>query len=125
MNSQIDIPVEEIDRVVQEATAAACVDSFVRHLARVAHAVGWQAGVGASETAGMIVSCLAERPALIERFLKDGAGLIIDGEIAAEKGCLTFHRQDGTVTTPQELRMSIDVMKMKRAASPQISEEGN
>lgn len=86
--------------------------NLIQWIAEVAAAVGWQAGVGASETAGMIVSCLAARPDLVHRFLKDGSGLLVNGDIAPDHGCLTFHRLDGTVTTPEELRMARDARKM-------------
>lgn len=86
--------------------------SVIERIGEVAAAVGWQAGVGASETAGMIISCLLAKPELIDRFLKDGTGLLIDGEIGPDQGCLTFHRRDGAVTTPEELRMARDARKM-------------
>lgn len=81
-------------------------EQIIEHIAKVAKAVGWQACVGASETAGMIVSCLAAKPELVQRFLTEGSGLLVSGEIAPEHGCLTFHRLDGDVTTPDELRMA-------------------
>lgn len=84
----------------------------IAHIGQVAEAIGWQAGVGASETADMIVSCLLARPELISRFLEEGSGLLVDGEIGPEKGCLTFHRIDGKVTTPEELRMARDARRM-------------
>ena len=89
----------------------------IEKIAQVATAVGWQAGVGASETAGMFVSCLAERPDLIDRFMTEGAGLLVDGEIDAGKGCLTFYNTKGDITTPQELRMSCQVRDIKRSAT--------
>ena len=78
----------------------------ILHIANVAQAVAWQAGVGASETAGMIVSCLAAKPELVERFMEEGSGLLASGEIGPDHGCLTFHRMDGKVTTPAELRIA-------------------
>jgi hypothetical protein len=53
---------------------------------------------------------------LVNRFLKDGSGLLVDGEIGPNSGCLTFHRMDGKVTTPQELRMAREARKMLNAA---------
>lgn len=90
--------------------------NLIQWIAEVAEAIGWQAGVGASETAGMIVSCLAARPELVHRFLKDGSGLLVDGEIGPDHGCLTFHRMDGKVTTPKELRMARQARKMLNEA---------
>ena len=85
-------------------------------IAQVAEAVGRQAGVGGSETAGMIISCLAARPELIERFMVEGSSLLVEGEILPDKGLLTFHRIDGKVTTPQELREAMTVRDIRRAA---------
>ena len=97
------------------AGAAAAATPVVLRIAEVAKAVGWQAGVGAMEIAGMIVSSLAERPELIEQFLAEGTELMLTGEILPEKGCLTFHRaSDHKVTTPQELRTAIAVKNMER-----------
>lgn len=87
-------------------------EQVILHIAKVAEAVGWQAGVGASETAGMIISSLAAKPDLIDRFLRDGSGLLVSGEIGPEQGCLTFHRADGAVTTPEELRMARRARKL-------------
>lgn len=87
-------------------------EAVIKHIGEVAVAVGWQAGVGASETAGMIISCLLARPELIDRFLEEGSGLLVSGDIGPDHGCLTFHRKDGQVTTPEELRMARDARKM-------------
>lgn len=87
-------------------------EQLIEHIANVAKAVGWQAGVGASETAGMIVSCLAAKPELVQRFIDEGSGLLVSGEIGPEHGCLTFHRLDGNVTTPDELRVARQARKM-------------
>jgi hypothetical protein len=87
-------------------------EEVINHIAKVARAVAWQAGVGASETAGMIVSCLAAKPELVQRFLEEGSGLFVSGEIAPENGCLTFHRMNGDVTTPDDLRVSRQARKM-------------
>lgn len=87
----------------------------VRRIAEVAEAVGNQAGVGGMETAGMIISYLYEHPDMVERFLREGTGMMIEGDIMPENGCLTFHRRiDGRVTTPQELRAAIMVKNMER-----------
>jgi hypothetical protein len=106
------------------AGAVAAATPVVLRIAEVARAVGWQANVGGMETAGVIVSSLAERPELIERFLAEGTELMLAGEIAAEKGSLTFHRvSDGKVTTPQELRSAITVKNMERG-KPADNERG-
>lgn len=76
-------------------------------IAQVAQAIGAQANVGASETAGLIVSVLYEHPDWIEAFMRDGTGAFIDMGYSADKGALTFHRKDGKVTTPRELRLAM------------------
>ena len=75
-------------------------------IAQVAEAIGKQAGVGASETAGLIISVLYEHPDWIEQFMRDGTGAFIERGYSAEYGALTFHRIDGTVTTPAQLRIA-------------------
>lgn len=77
----------------------------IKWIAEVSAAIGWQAGVGASETAGTIVSVLAANPHLIERFLTEGSGLFIDGPLYldAVNGCLTYYAQTGEVLSPGEL----------------------
>lgn len=101
------------DKAQMELIAA---QKTILWIAEVAAAVGWQAGVGASETAGMIVSCLAARPELIERFMTEGSSLLVEGEILPDKGKLTFHRIDGKVTTPQELRSAMTVRDICRTS---------
>jgi hypothetical protein len=87
----------------------------IMRIAQVAMAIGDQAGVGAMETAGMIVSVLAEHPEHVERFMADGVEFMLSGEVLPEKGCLTWHRtSDQKVTTPQELRAVLMVKNMER-----------
>ncbi len=87
-------------------------EQVIARIGEVAEAVAWQAGVGASETAGMIISCLVAKPELIPRFLKEGSGLLVSGEIGPDQGCMTFHRADGKVTTPEERRMARDARRL-------------
>jgi len=87
---------------------------LIKHIAEVAHVVGWQANVGASEIAGQIVSRLARDPDLIPRFMAEGSALMIDGEFAQEKGCLTYMAANGNVYTPEFLAAHIQVQKIKR-----------
>lgn len=77
----------------------------IKRIAEVANAIGWQAAVGASETAGTIISVLAANPQIVDRFLAEGAGAFIDGPIAldAANGCLTYLAQTGEILSPGEL----------------------
>lgn len=77
---------------------------FLARVAEVSISVGWQAGVGASETAGQIISCLYANPEHIDRFMAEGAELFIDGTFAFENGALTYHAMDGRVLSPSVLR---------------------
>ena len=103
-----DLAAQEIRRLRDQKTP----EQVIGHIGQVAEAVAWQAGVGASEMAGMIISCLLAKPELIERFLIEGSGLLVDGSIGPDQGCMTFHRADGRVTTPEELRMARAARKM-------------
>ena len=88
----------------------------IAKIAETAEAVGWQAGVGASETAGWIISVLARYPEHTEGFMTQGYFYLVDqGLTGHEHGCLTFHRKDGTVTTPSELHAAREVQKIKMA----------
>lgn len=77
----------------------------VKRIAQVASEVAAQAGVGASETAGLIVSVLAANPEQTERFMAEGSELFIDGTIRPENGCLTHMAMNGQVVSPTRLRM--------------------
>ena len=76
---------------------------IIAQIASVARAVGWQAGVGASEIAGQIVSRLARDPGLIPRFMADGSSMFLAGEFATERGCLTYMAANGSVYSPEFL----------------------
>lgn len=80
--------------------------ALIKRIGEVSEAVAIQAGVGASETAGMIVSVLYKRPELIERFLKDGYGLFIDEGLSCDDGALSVMGMNGTVNSPETLRLA-------------------
>lgn len=77
---------------------------LVQKIGEVAAAFGWQAGVGAMELAGQIVSVLYAHPEHIDRFMADGAALFHDGTLNVENGCLTFLAGNGSINSPAELR---------------------
>lgn len=77
---------------------------FINRVAEVATAVGWQAGVGAMELAGQIISCLHANPEHLERFMKEGSGLFIDRTFTFENGSLTYMAISGQVLSPADLR---------------------
>lgn len=78
--------------------------AFIEKAAEVSAAVGWQAGVGAMELAGQIVSGLRANPELLPRFMIEGAELFIDGSLAVENGCLTYMSISAGVQSPADLR---------------------
>jgi hypothetical protein len=84
-------------------------EDFIKHCARVAEAVGWQAGVGASETAGHIVSVLAAHPEHLERFMTEGSELFIDGTMRPENGSLNYLARNGEITSPRVLREALGI----------------
>lgn len=86
----------------QQSTAQECIDK----IAKVASAVGFQAGVSASELAGLIVSFLYANPEHTERFIEEGTELFIDGTIRPEKGSLTYLAINGSIMSPADLRAS-------------------
>jgi hypothetical protein len=89
-------------------------EEFLRQLVSVSQAVGMQAGVGETETAGLFVSCLAARPELIPRFMEVGAGLMVDGEIRAELGCMDWRAANGKIVTPEALRDHLEARELLR-----------
>lgn len=89
----------------------------IRRIAQVADAVSFQAGVGGMETAGMIVSVLAKHPELIDGFLTDGPGFLIDNDkFGAEHGCLNFHNQMGGISRPEDARRAHAARRMLLAS---------
>lgn len=77
---------------------------FIRQVAEVSAAVAFQAGVGAMEIAGQIISVLYAHPEHIDRFMDEGSGLLIDGTLNPENGCLSYMAVDGVIRRPSDLR---------------------
>lgn len=76
----------------------------IRKIASVSVAVGFQAGVPGSDVAGMIVSFLYANPEHVERFMREGSELFVDGTIRPAHGSLTYLAANGEVLDPAELR---------------------
>jgi hypothetical protein len=79
---------------------------IIDRIAEVSIAVGWQAGIGAMELAGQIVSVLHANPEHIDRFMAEGVALFHDGTLDVVNGSLTYMSIGGEVRTPAELRAS-------------------
>lgn len=78
----------------------------IAKIAQVASAVAFQAGVSATELAGLIVSFLYANPEHTDRFMRDGTELFIDGTIRPERGSLTYTAINGRLLSPADLRAS-------------------
>ncbi|MBJ6722468.1 hypothetical protein I2750_19905, partial [Bacillus sp. PR5] len=79
-------------------------EETIQKIAEVADAVGFGAGEPATEIAGHLVSFLAAQPVHIDRFMREGQELMIDGTFTFDQGNLTYRAQDGTIRHPEELR---------------------
>lgn len=80
------------------------IPEFIEFLAKASDAFGRQAGVGAMETAGGVISYLATHPRDLEPFLNGGfMELPLDWH---ERGCLTWHAMNGKVVSPDFVRRS-------------------
>lgn len=88
---------------------------FIKHLADVSENVGWQAGVGGMETAGGIVSYLAEHPEDLEPFMNGGFFELPQG--FHERGRLTWHGQNGKVVKPEFVRRARVIRDMAKDLS--------
>jgi hypothetical protein len=79
-------------------------EDFIAKCAQVSETVGMLSGVGGMELAGQIVSVLSIHPEQVERFMREGAELFVDGTLDAKFGCLTYMAINGEVTSPSVLR---------------------
>lgn len=84
----------------------------IEHIADLADAVGGQANVGGMETAGAILSYLAEHPNDLEPFMNGGFF-----ELPADMhmhGRLTWMGRDGKLHRPEHARRAAIIDNMKR-----------
>lgn len=80
-------------------------EEVIKKIAEIASDVAWQAGVGGLEMAGQFVSVLAAHPEKIDSFLAGELSIVDDDALLrAERGCLSWHAQNGKVVTPAEIR---------------------
>jgi len=80
-------------------------EETIRRIAEIAQAVASQAGVGAMETAGQLVSVLAVHPEKIAGLLSGEINVIDDDALLrAEAGCLSWHARNGKIVSPAEAR---------------------
>lgn len=88
----------------------------IAHIAAVSSAIGFQAGVGAMETAGSVVSYLAAHPEEIDAFLAGGS--VLDWPVGWHaEGCLSWHGMDGKIHTPEQARHHRIIKQLERGNS--------
>lgn len=72
-------------------------EQVIARIAEVAHAVSVQSGEAGVDMAGYLVSFLAANPEHVDRFLQEGAELLIDGTFEFHKGCLSYRCVNGEI----------------------------
>lgn len=88
----------------------------IERIAHIAETTAVQGGVGGSETAGGIISYLAEHPRDIEPCLRFGVlELPLDWVV---RGRLSFHGQNGKIWWPEQARRATMIRKLERSAKP-------
>lgn len=98
------------------------VIGFVQKIATDSDRMAAMAGVGGVETAGSVISYLAANPKKIDLYMRDNISGLMDDAPGGPRGfhahgCLTWHRKDdGKVTTPQDLRISMTVRDLAKPA---------
>ena len=85
------------------------VRDFITYVAKLSEAIGFQAGVGGRETAGAIISYLAQHPDKLDAFMKEGVFGWGDTEWITG-GCLTWKANDGKVWHPDDARAAREAL---------------
>lgn len=77
-------------------------EEAIRLIANVAETFARNAGVGAMETAGMIVSCAANDPKFLRAFFENPTeAMLSDRFDQLCNGCLTHHAVNGEIVDPK------------------------
>lgn len=87
-------------------------EAVIARIALVAEAIGMQAGVGAMETAGGIISFLAARPEHVGDFISGKTSVLDWPPDWHELGCLSWHGNDGKIYHPEFVRHSRIIKKL-------------
>jgi len=85
---------------------------LIAQIAHVSQKLCQQSGEPSIEYAGAIVSHLAAYPEDIEVFMREGAGMLIDGRMTLISGCLAHRCNDGRVRNSHEIRELTSAQKM-------------
>jgi hypothetical protein len=89
--------------------------AVIEKIARCAEAIGWQAGVGAMETAGALVSYLARFPEKTPAFMADDFSIVSDLPTDwLRQGLLTWQAADGRIIDPEFARRDALIKGMQR-----------
>jgi hypothetical protein len=88
----------------------------IARIAKVAAAIGAQAGVGGMETAGSIISYLAKHPEHVAAFMAGETSPVDWSFDWIEQGTLTWHGSDGRLHSPAEARRYRLIRKLEKGA---------
>lgn len=92
--------------------------TVIDRIVELSEAIAWQAGVGGMETAGSIVSYLADRPEHIPALMA-GKLSVLDWPIGwHEHGRLTWHGMDGRIHKPEDVRRHRLIKQMEKSGQP-------
>lgn len=80
---------------------------LITHIATISQVIGWQAGVGGMETAGSIVSYLAQHPEQIDDFIAGKTSTMDWPAGWHTEGCLTWHAMNGKIVHPDDVRRAL------------------
>jgi hypothetical protein len=86
----------------------------IERIAKLAEQFAAEAGVGGMETAGNIVSYLAEHPRDIEPFLRFGVLELPDDW--HQRGRLTWHAKNGKIVRPEVARRARIIKSLERGS---------
>ena len=92
-------------------------EQFLAKVAQTAEVIGWQAGVGAMETAGALISYLSRFPEKLPAFMADDFSVISDMPTDwLFQGCLTWHGANGKIIKPEFARRAIVIRDLEKGA---------
>lgn len=109
--SALDTACAERERAVADAAIA---KQTIQRLAEVAEAFSGAAGVGGLETAGHLVSYLADHPEHIEPLLRHGIPELPPEWV--EHGSLSYHARNGKVVRPETARRARTIKQLEQSA---------
>lgn len=89
-------------------------ERVIARIVEVSQAISCQAGVGGMETAGSIVSYIAEHPDQIEPLMAGNLSVLNWPMRWHMHGCLTWHGQDGKIHSPEHARRATIIRAMER-----------